>query len=104
MKVKTGGQEGDPLEILMFNLTTLHRSTGTYTCKVPADPSACYADDGYIKSNMSVTLQVLTNLKCVLKEDDGLDLHVVKTSVLPKVDPNRLSLMWHRTSFRIPPH
>ena len=69
----------------------------------PGTREVPYTDDGYIKDKLSVTLQVLTNLKCVLKEDDGLDLHVVKTSVLPKVDPNRLSLMWHRTSYNQPP-
>ena len=43
-----------------------------------------YADDVYIKTKLSVEFQVLTELKCVLKEDSGLELHVVKTSVLPK--------------------
>ncbi len=43
-----------------------------------------YADDGYIKGKLSVTLQVLVELKCVLKEDVGMDLNVSKTSVLPK--------------------
>ena len=58
------------------------------TCSLsmfPGTREVPYTDDGYIKDKLSVTLQVLTNLKCVLKEDDGLDLHVVKTSVLPKV-------------------
>ncbi len=43
-----------------------------------------YADDGYIKGKLIVTLQVLVELKCVLKEDVGMDLNVSKTSVLPK--------------------
>ena len=38
---------------------------------------AC-ADDGYIKAKMSETLQVLADLKHVLKEDAGLDLNVSK--------------------------
>jgi hypothetical protein len=41
------------------------------------------ADDGYIKSRMSVVFQVLAVLKHVLKVDAGLELHVSKTSVLP---------------------
>ena len=43
-----------------------------------------YADDGYIKRNLSVALQVLAELKRVLKEDAGLQLNVSKTSILPK--------------------
>ncbi len=43
-----------------------------------------YADDGYIKSRMSVTLQVLTEFKTVFKEDPGLEFNVSKTSILPK--------------------
>jgi hypothetical protein len=34
---------------------------------------------------MSVTIQVLVELKSVLKEDAGLELNVSKTSILPKV-------------------
>ncbi len=38
----------------------------------------------YIKVKVSVVLQVLAELKRVLKEDTGLELNVVKTSVLSK--------------------
>ena len=41
-------------------------------------------DDGYIKTKLSVVLQVLSELKRVLKEDAGLELNVSKVSVLPK--------------------
>jgi hypothetical protein len=51
---------------------------GTETRTVP------YVNDGYTKGQMSVTLQVLEELKSVLKEDGGLDLNVSKTSILPK--------------------
>ena len=43
-----------------------------------------YGDDGYIKRKLSVALQVLAELKRVLKEDAGLELNVSKTSMLPK--------------------
>ena len=43
-----------------------------------------YADDGYIKAKLSVALQVLAELKHVLKQDAGLELNVSKTSILPK--------------------
>ncbi len=45
-----------------------------------------YADDGYIKTKLSVTLQVLVEVKSVIKEDAGLDLNVVKTVILPVHD------------------
>ena len=43
-----------------------------------------YADDGYIKEKLSITLQVLAELKVVFKEVAGLELNVSKTSILPK--------------------
>ena len=51
-----------------------------------------YVDDGYIKTKLSVSLQVLTDLKGVLKEDVGLELNVSKTSVLPKGVSQRAGL------------
>lgn len=59
--------------MLIFNPTTLHswgRTLAKYPQVIP------YADDGYITAKMSVSLQVLTDLKNVLKEDAGLDLNV----------------------------
>ena len=43
-----------------------------------------YANDGYNKTKLIVTLQVLAELIRVLKTDAGLELNVSKTSVLPK--------------------
>ena len=76
-KGKTGGQQGDPLEMLEFNLTTLH-SWGRTLAKYPQARALAYADDGYIKAKImfiikSVALEVLADLKHVLKEDAGLD-------------------------------
>ena len=42
------------------------------------------ADDGYIKAKLCTALQVLAELKAVFKADAGLELNVVKTSILPK--------------------
>ncbi len=42
------------------------------------------ADDGYIKGKLSDVLQVLAELKRVLKEDAGLELNISKTAVLSK--------------------
>ncbi len=52
--------------------------------KFPEARAIAYADDGYIKANLSVALQVLAEVKRVLPEDAGLELNVSKTSVLPK--------------------
>ncbi len=46
--------------------------------------SIAYADDGYIKVKLIVVLQVLTELKSVLKEDAGLEFNISKTRTLPK--------------------
>jgi hypothetical protein len=43
-----------------------------------------YVDDGYIKGKLSVDLQVLAELKRVLKEDEGLELNVYNSSILHK--------------------
>ena len=89
-KDKTGGQEGDPLEMLIFNLT-IHHVWGRVLTKFSEARAVAYADDGYIKGKLSVTFQVLTEVKRVLKEDTGLDLHVVTTSL--RSSSSSLSLM-----------
>ena len=52
--------------------------------RFPDAREVAYADDGYIKAKLSVALRVLAELKLVFKEDAGLELNVVKTSVLLK--------------------
>ena len=82
-KGKTGGQQGDPLEMLIFNLT-VHHIWGRVLAKFQGARAVAYADDGYIKGKLSVVLQVLAELKRVLKEDSGLELNISKTAVLSK--------------------
>ena len=57
---------------------------GICSHKVAGDSTIAYVDDGYIKTKLNVALQVLGDLKRVLKEDADLELNVSKTSVLPK--------------------
>ncbi len=83
VKDKTGGQQGDPLEMLIFNLT-VHHIWGRVLAKFQGARTVAIADDGYIKGNLSEALQVLSELKHVLKEDTGLDLNISKTVILPK--------------------
>ncbi len=81
---KTGGQQGDPLEMLIFNLT-VHHIWGRVLAKFQGVRSVVYTDDGYIKVKLSVVLQVLVELKRVLKEDAGLELNISKTDGYIKV-------------------
>ena len=57
-KGKTGGQQGDPLVMLVFNLTTLHL-WGRVLTKFQEARVIAYEDNGYIKVKLRVTLQVL---------------------------------------------
>jgi hypothetical protein len=63
-KGKTGGQQGDPLVMLIFNLT-IHHLWGQVFAKFQEARAVAYADDGYIKAKLSVALQVLAELKSV---------------------------------------
>jgi hypothetical protein len=67
--------------MLIFNLT-IHNLWGRVLVKFKEVRVVVYSDDEYIKGKLSVTFQVLTALKRVLKEDTGLDLNVSKTSIL----------------------
>ena len=80
---KTGGQhvaqQGDPLEMIIFCLS-VHHIWGRTLAKHHQDACAvAYADDGYIKAKLSVALEVLSDLKHVLKEDSGLSLNFDST-------------------------
>ena len=81
-KGKTGGHQGDPLEMLIFNLT-IHHLWVRVLAKFQEARAIAYADDGYIKAKLSIALQVLAEFKAVFKADAGLELNVSKTSILP---------------------
>ena len=61
-KGKTGGQQRDPFEMLIFNLT-IHHLWGRVLSKFSGARAVAYADDGYMKAKLSVALQVLAELK-----------------------------------------
>ena len=86
-KAKRGGQHGDPLEMLIFNLifnlTTLHLG-GRTLAKYPQARASAYADDGCIKGKMGIGLEVLADPKCVLTEDGGVEVKVCKAWMLGK--------------------
>ncbi len=83
VKDKTGGQQGDPLEMLIFNLT-IHHLWGQVLPKFEETRTVGHTDDGYIKVKLSVVLQVLVDLKTVFKTGTSLEFNVSKTIILPK--------------------
>ncbi len=64
----TRGQQGNPLEMLVFCIS-IHHLWGRVLANFPEARAVAYADDGYIKAKLSATLQVLAELKRILKED-----------------------------------
>ena len=86
--------------MLTINLTN-HHLWGRVLFKFPGARVIPYVDDGYIKGKLSVSLQVFPDLKHVLKEDASLELHVGKTSVLPKGVSHqaRMSFRWYRCAY-----
>jgi hypothetical protein len=81
---KTGGQQGDPLEMIVFFLSVHHLWGRTLNTHNQDACAVAYADDGYIKAKLSIALQVLSDIKHVLKEDAGLALNFNKTKILVK--------------------
>ncbi len=78
--LSTGGQQEDPLEMIAFCLS-IHHLWGRTLAKHYQDACAvAYAHDGYIKA---VALEVLSDIKHILREDVGLDLND-KTKILVK--------------------
>ncbi len=65
---------------------TIHHLWGRVLVKFQDARTIGYTDDGFIKTKLSVTLQVLADLKTVFKEDAGLELNVIKTTILPVND------------------
>ena len=84
--------------MIVFCLT-VHHLWGRTLNKHHQDACAvAYADDGYIKAKLSVALEVLSDIKHVLKEDAGLSLNFdstqnSKTKFLVKHDGPRRSLL-----------
>jgi hypothetical protein len=81
------------LEMLTFN-STIQNLWGRVLKKFQEVPVVVYNDNEYIKTKMSVVLQVLTELKCVLKKDTGLEINVVYLLNWCVADPMS-TLFWH---------
>ena len=59
---KTGGQQGDPLEMIVFFLSVHHLWGRTLNTHNQDACAVAYADDGYITAKLSITLEVLSRL------------------------------------------
>ena len=69
--------------MIVFCLTVHHLWGRTLATHNQDACAVAYADDGYIKAKLSVALEVLSDIKQVLKEDAGLALND-KTKILVK--------------------
>ena len=82
MRVKKGGQQGDPLEMIVFCLTIHHLWGRTLDKHNQEACAVAFADDGYINAKLSLRSRC-SDIKLVLKEDAGLALNE-KTKILVK--------------------
>ncbi len=80
---KTGGQQGDPLEMTVFNLS-IHRLWGRVLKQHPLARALAYADDGYIHAKLSVGLKIYSELQHIFHEDAGLEFNQSKINILVK--------------------
>ena len=80
---KAGGQEGDPLEMIIFCLS-IHHLWGRTKHVYAQARAIAYADDGHINAPPCVALRILADLKQLFKEDAGLELNMLKTQILVK--------------------
>ncbi len=103
VKGKTGGQQGDPLEMLIFNLT-VHHIWGRVLAKFQGARVFVYTDDGYIKGKLSDVLEVLGELKSVLKEDEVWSLIFPRLLFFLRLLLSRRSSMCHMHSLITPPN
>jgi hypothetical protein len=78
--------------MLIFNLT-IHHLWGRVLGKFQEARAVVYVDDRYIKTKLSVVLQVLAELKTVFKSDTGLEPTSLRPLSSPRTSHSRLCLM-----------
>ena len=82
----SGGQQGDPLEMIRF-CATIHPVWGRVMARYEHARALAFADDGYIHSELKHCLLILAELKHAFKEDCGLDLQLGKCKIFLKGMP-----------------
>ena len=75
----SGGQEGDPVEMIRF-CPTIHPTWGLVIARHRQACAVAFSDDGYIDSEIKECLFILAELKQAFKEDCGLDLQLGSAS------------------------
>ena len=100
-KGKTGGQQGDPLEMLIFNLT-IHHLWGRVLAKFQEARAVAYADDGYIKAKLSVALQFWLSSRPSSRQMLVWSSTSLRPLYYPRVSLPRLRLIWRRPSCKQP--
>jgi hypothetical protein len=70
--------------MIVFCLSVHHLCGRTLNQHNQGAWAVLYTDDGYIKAKLSIALEVLSDIKHVLKEDAGLALNFDKTKILVK--------------------
>jgi hypothetical protein len=73
----TGGQQGDPLEMLSFCLT-IHPIWGRVMSRHPNARAVAFADDGFVHDTLQSDLHIWAELCYVFKEDARLVMQITK--------------------------
>ena len=73
----TGGQQGDPLEMLRFCLT-IHPIWGRVMARSPQARAVAFADDGFVYDSLTSTLHIWVQLSHAFKNDADLAMQLEK--------------------------
>ena len=79
----TGGQQGDPLEMMRF-CATIHPVWARVMARHPNARALAFADDGFVRSSLLECLHILAELKSAFKEDLDLDICLPKCKIYIK--------------------
>ena len=84
----TGGQQGDPLEMLRFCLT-IHPIWGRVMARSPQARAAAFADDGFVHDTLKSVLHIWLQLSHAFKNDADLAMQMDKCKLLVQGDLTR---------------
>ena len=79
----SGGQQGDPMEMIRF-CATIHPTWGRIMQRHRQARAVAFADDGYIDADLKEFLLLLAELKQAFKEECGLELQLSKCKLYIK--------------------
>ena len=79
----SGGQQGDPLEMMRF-CATIHPIWARVMARYDRARALAFADDGFVRSSLLDCLHILAELKIAFKEDAGLDICLPKCKIYIK--------------------